>query len=397
MRPVKSGLDVLESKRFASLRGARIGVISHQASVNARLIHVIDLLRQYKMNVVALFAPEHGLWGTAQDQVEIAAAPLSMGAQKASPGPETPVFSLYGERRVPTEEHLRDVDILLCDLQDVGSRYYTFIWTMALAMQACAKYGKKFVVIDRPNPIGGLAMEGPVLDLNFASFVGLYALPVRHGMTTGEVARWVNATYRIGAELEVVAMEGWRRRMLFDETGLPWVLPSPNMPSLETALVYPGGCLIEGTNLSEGRGTTRPFELLGAPFIIPEELWSRLNAQRLPGVLFRPCRFEPTFHKFQGQVCGGVQLHVTDRRTFKGFLTTLVLIQQVFKLYPQQFAWRDPPYEYEKEKWPFDILCGQDRIRKTIEGGRPVQRLERFWRQDIARFHHQRKPFLLYN
>lgn len=282
--------------------------------------------------------------------------------------------SLYGDHRAPREEQLANIDVLICDSQDVGSRYYTFIWTMALAMQVCAMSGKRFVVLDRPNPLGGTVLEGPVLDLNFASFVGLYETPVQHGMTIGEIAQWINGVYDMGVDLDVIAMRGWKRSMRFDQTGLPWVAPSPNMPTLETALVYPGGCLIEGTNLSEGRGTTRPFELIGAPFIPAEKLATLLNKEKLAGVYFRPCRFEPTFHKFQGELCGAVQVHITDARRFQPFLTYLVLIQKVRELCPEGFAWRPPPYQYELEKLPFDILCCTDAVRLAIESGKDLRR-----------------------
>jgi uncharacterized protein YbbC (DUF1343 family) len=341
------------------------------------------------VNLTALFAPEHGLWGTAQDQI-----PINTFRDSDT---RLSVHSLYGDQRVPSEAQLAEIDVMVCDLQDVGSRYYTFIWTMALAMQACAKYGKRFVVLDRPNPINGVTLEGPVLDLTYASFVGLYALPVRHGLTIGEVAEWVNETYAIGADLEVIRMKGWRRAMMFDQTGLPWVLPSPNMPTLETAVVYPGGCLLEATNLSEGRGTTRPFEIFGAPFINPESLSRLMNGAKLPGVSFRACRFEPTFHKFKGELCGGVQVHVTNRKTFKPFMTYLELLKRIYDMYPRAFEWRDPPYEYELEKSPMDILCGTDAIRLTINAGEKLEPLERTWTEGLSAFARERKKYLLYN
>lgn len=389
MPKVTSGLEMLGQGKVAGLRASRVGLLCHQASVDSGLRHAVDLLRNRRVNLTALFAPEHGLWGTAQDQAPI-------GAQK-TPAYGIPIHSLYGERRVPSEADLKNVDILVCDLQDVGSRYYTFVWTMALAMQACAKYKRKFVVLDRPNPLGGEVMEGPILDLNFASFVGLYPVPVRHGMTIGEIALWLNDTFGINADLEVIPMAGWRRSMDFEATGLPWVLPSPNMPTPDTAWVYPGACLIEGTNLSEGRGTTRPFEMIGAPFINPEALAPRLNADRLPGVTFRPCRFEPTFHKFLRQSCGGLQVHVSDRGRFKPFFTYVTILRRIHDIYPREFAWRKPPYEYETEKLPMDILCGTDTIRKAIEAGKPLGPLERSWQADLQAFRRQVKPFLLYN
>jgi uncharacterized protein YbbC (DUF1343 family) len=389
MANVKTGLNLLLKGDLKRLRGARVGILSHQASVDSRQRHIISLLHSREIRITTLFGPEHGLWGAAQDQVPV--------LSDKDPILDVPVYSLYGEHRAPSPESLGGLDVLVCDLQDVGSRYYTFVWTMALAMQACAKLGKKFIVLDRPNPIGGETLEGPLLDLHYASFVGLYPVPVRHGLTMGEMALWLNARFDIGADLEVIAMKGWKRRMYFEDTGLPWVLPSPNMPSVETAVVYPGGCLIEGTNLSEGRGTTRPFEIIGAPFINPDQLASLLNGDKLPGVTFRACRFEPTFHKFKDEPCGGVQIHVRDRRTFQPFLTTLTLIQRAYDLYTSQFAWRDPPYEYETEKRPFDILCGTDAIRNAIEAGTPMKTLLKSWRADCRLFAKERKPFLLYN
>lgn len=393
MSRVMTGLDVLAEERFRRLRGARVGVLCHQASVDRRLRHLLDLLRDAKIRVNAVFAPEHGLEGTAQDQVPIEDGDPPGQTRQVSPR----IFSLYGETRAPTPNHVSNLDVVVCDLQDVGSRYYTFVWTMALAMQACAKAGIRFVVLDRPNPINGQAMEGPVLDLAFASFVGLYSVPVRHGLTIGEMARWINGTYRVGADLEVVPMRGWARHLYFDETGLPWVAPSPNMPTLETALAYPGGCLLEATNVSEGRGTTRPFEWLGAPWVDGAALARQLNRARLPGVYFRAAGFEPSFHKFKGQRIGGVQVHVTARRAFRPFLSYLVLINAIREQYPDAFAWRPPPYEYERTLQPFDILCGTSAVRQAIDSGASLRALAERWREPLARFRRERQPFLLYN
>jgi len=387
MPKVLTGLDVLQQNKFQALNAYRVGVLCHQASVNRTLQHLLQLMQMAKVNVTAIFGPEHGLWGTAQDQIEI---PGSSGAGHVV------VHSLYGDHRAPTLAELDDIDVMVCDLQDVGSRYYTFIWTMALALQMCAKAKKPFFVLDRPNPLGGKILEGPVLDLHFASFVGLYAMPVQHGMTIGEIAQWINGVYKIGADLRVISMHGWKRSMDFSATRLPWVAPSPNMPTLETARVYPGGCLIEGTLLSEGRGTTRPFEFVGAPYIQPEVLAGALNAEKLPDVYFRACRFEPTFHKFKNELCGGVQVHVTGS-AFEPFVTYLLLIQTIRYLYPENFAWRSPPYEYEKEKLPFDILCGADTVRLALEAGEDLRVLAKTWTPGLAQFRRQRAPFLLYN
>lgn len=383
---VATGLDRLSSHAPPWLKTSRVGILSHQASVDRHLRPVVDLLREKKFHITALYGPEHGLWGTAQDQIEVPDASAAL-----------PVYSLYGDHRYPTASQLAGIDVMICDLQDVGSRYYTFVWTMALAMQACARFGKKFIVLDRPNPINGNTLEGPLLNPDFASFVGLYPVPVRHGMTMGEIALWVNDGLGIHANLDVIEMQGWKRSMHYDETGLPWVLPSPNMPTLDTALVYPGGCLIEGTQLSEGRGTTRPFEIFGAPYIAADWLEQDMRRRKLPGVEFRACRFEPTFHKFAGQVCGGVQVHITNRKTFKPFYTYVILIETIRDRYPNDFAWRPPPYEYEKEKLPFDILCGTDAVRLALEKKSDLKSLETSWNGALDAFRRQRKPFLLYN
>src|SRR6266850_2328425 len=386
---VQSGLDVLVHRRLGLLRGQRFGVLAHQASVDARLDHAVDLLRDVRgARLAALFAPEHGLWGAAQDLVPVAA--------EGDPLTGLRVVSLYGERREPTPAMLRDLDLLVIDLQDIGSRYYTYQWTTALAMRACARAGIRVLVLDRPNPLGGELTEGNVPDPAFASFVGLYPLAARPGLTIGEVARYLQREHALGGHVDVVGMRGWRRSMLWEDTGLPWVAPSPNMPTPDTARVYPGGCLIEGTNLSEGRGTTRPFEWIGAPYLDAHRYAAALERLRLPGVRFRPARFLPTFQKWAGRLCGGVQIHVTDRARFKPFLTGLAEIAVARRLAPRQFAWKRPPYEFEKRLLPIDILCGTDAVRKAIEGGRPLSAIEGAWRRGLDRWKRRRASYLLY-
>jgi len=352
-------------------------------------VHILPLFRSIPaVRLTALFAPEHGFWGAAQDQVPVGRTRDRSGLA---------VHSLYGATRRPTDAMLKDLDVLVCDLQDVGSRYYTFVWTMLLAMQTASLRRIPFLVLDRPNPLGGAVMEGHVLDMAFASFVGLAPVPVRHGLTIGEMALFLNDRFRLNCDLAVVPMARWNREMLFDQTGLPWVMPSPNMPTLETAVVYPGSCLIEGTNLSEGRGTTRPFELIGAPYVEPHRLASHLAGLRLPGVFFRPCYFEPTFHKWMGKTCGGIQLHVTDRASFLPYLTGLAVIRAARRLFPRDFRWRRPPYEYEKKKWPFDILCGTDRVRLDIERGASPSMLRRRWSDLAPKFRSQFRRYFLYD
>ena len=371
------------------LRGHRIGLLAHQASVDARLDHAVELLGDVRgARLSALFAPEHGLWGAAQDLVHIAAT--------RDPPTGMRVVSLYGERREPTPAMLRGLDVLVIDLQDVGSRYYTYQWTTALAMRACARAGVRVLVLDRPNPLGGEIVEGNVPEPAYASFVGLYPLAARPGMTMGEIARYLHQVHGVGDGVEVIGMRGWRRSMVWEDTGLPWVAPSPNMPTPDTARVYPGGCLIEGTNLSEGRGTTRPFEWVGAPWLDAHSFAGRLTAEGLPGVVFRPARFRPTFQKWAGQVCGGVQLHVTDRGRFKPFLTGLAVIAIARRLAKRAFRWRRPPYEFEHRLLPIDILLGTTRIRRAIERGQPLEDIERSWQPDLSRWRRRRAAALIY-
>src|SRR2546427_6984299 len=271
-----------------------------------------------------------------------------------------------------------------------------FVWTMALTMRVCARAGVAVVVLDRPNPLGGAVVEGNVPDPAFASFVGLYPLPARHGLTIGELAAYLNERHALGCNLTVVSMKGWRRAMLWESTGLPWVAPSPNMPTPDTARVYPGGCLVEGTNLSEGRGTTRPFEWIGAPYLDGHRYADALNALGLPGVHFRPARFAPTFHKWAGRLCDGVQVHVTDRARFKPFLAGLALIAVARRQGRTRFAWRRPPYEFEKRRLPIDILCGTDTIRRAIERGAAVSTIEHSWQAGHGRWLRARAPYLAY-
>jgi uncharacterized protein YbbC (DUF1343 family) len=387
--PVASGLEVLLQRRAGVLRGQRFALLAHQASVDARLEHAVTLLAGVRQGrLVRLMAPEHGLWGAAQDHASIPAT--------RDPATGLPVVSLYGARREPTAAMLEGLDAVVVDLQDVGARYYTFAWTLVLVMRRCARAGVRVIVLDRPNPLGGETVEGNIPDPAFASFVGLHPLPARHGLTIGELALHHDREQAIGCDLEIVPMRGWRRRMTWEDTGLPWVPPSPNMPTLDTARVYPGGCLLEGTNLSEGRGTTRPFEWIGAPYLDAHRYAAALNDAGLPGVHFRPARFVPTFHKWAGQLCGGVQVHVLDRRRFKPFLTGLAEIAAARRLAPRRFAWRRPPYEFERRRLPIDILLGTDAIRRSLEAGAPLREVERAWEGDLARWRRRRAASLLY-
>lgn len=390
----RTGLDVLCEQNFVPLLGKRIGVLCNQASIDHQLRHILDLLlplhQQQKLNIGAIFGPQHGLWGNTQDNM--------IEWEGGFDRPDgIPIFSLYGRHRKPTPEMLNHLDLLLVDLQDVGARYYTFVWTMALCLQACREKRIEVWVLDRPNPINGCDMEGTVLDSAFSSFVGLYPLPQRHGMTIGEIACYLKEKFFPGLSLRVVEMNGWRREMFFPDTGLPWVMPSPNMPSWETALVYPGMCLLEGTNLSEGRGTTRPFEQFGAPWIDERELTRHLNNLNLPGVYFRPVQFQPTFQKFAGKLCRGAFIHVLDSSLFCPVITVLSILYTILQNHQEHFGWKEPPYEYEYEKLPFDILAGNAWLREMLEEGKALDGIEKNISSELASFGPIRDQFLIYS
>ena len=388
MEDVRLGSDVLLASE--RLQGARVGVVCNHASVNRRFEHVVDcLLRAEGVTLTAIFGPQHGFRSDVQDNM----VETPHGADAAR---RVPVYSLYSETREPTADMLRDVDALVIDLQDIGARIYTFIYTMANCLRAAARHGIPVIVCDRPNPIGGIEVEGQSLASGFESFVGQFAIPMRHGMTIAELAALFNEHFGIGASLELARMERWHRPMYADRTGLPWVMPSPNMPTLDTAVVYPGTVLLEGTMLSEGRGTTRPFELVGAPWIDADRFAGALNALELPGVYFRPAVFEPTFQKHARRTCGGCQIHLLDREAFRPVVTGVAVIQTFYRLDPSSFAWRPPPYEYEHDKPPIDILAGSDLLRRQIETDVPLEEIVEGWREDEEAFHRVRAPYLLY-
>ena len=370
---VRTGLERLLDNPRRWLGAARVGLVANPTTVNRELAHAADLLHRHPdVDLRCLFGPEHGLRGSAQDMVGV--------ADDTDPATGLPAASLYGatfESLAPAPERLSGLDVLVFDVQDVGARYYTYAATMALCMRAARASRVKVVVLDRPNPIGGVAVEGGGLDEGLENFCGLYPVPQRHGMTLGELARLYNDTFGIGCELEVAACEGWSRSAYYDRSGLPWVMPSPNMPTPETALVYPGMCLLEGTNLSEGRGTTRPFELFGAPFIDGDVLARELRRADPAGVLFRPCVIEPAFHKFKGERCGAVQLHVADRTAFKPYRTGLAVLAAVRKLWPESFAWRTEPYEFRSDVPAIDLLTGRPAVRQAIDGGATLDEVVR--------------------
>ena len=387
---IKLGIEVLLKNPPLWLKEKKIGLLVNQASADSRLRYTHNLIfGHFPKNLKALFGPQHGIFGEKQDN-------MRESSDFIHPRLKIPVFSLYGKTRTPTEEMLDEVDVLIVDLQDVGTRVYTFISTLAFCLKAAAQYKKKVVVLDRPNPVGGIILEGSLLKEEWRSFVGVYPLPMRHGMTIGEIAVFFNQKFEIGCDLEVVPMEGWKRPMLFSGTGLVWLPPSPNMPDPETALVYPGQVLLEGTNLSEGRGTTRPFEIFGAPFIVPSTLKKTLETKKLPGVYFRELFFQPTFNKWQGEVCGGLQIHITDIEKYRPYYTTLATIQAVISLYPDHFSWTGPPYEYEYEKMPIDLLMGDENLRKKIEELEDLKVIEQSWQEELRNFKEKLQEYYLY-
>ena len=387
---VSLGIDRLLGPDRRLIAGRRIGVVCNPASIDGAFRHTADLLvEDPEVTVAALFGPQHGFRSDLQDNM--IETPHARDARR-----KVPIFSLYSETREPTAAMLEGLDALIVDLQDVGTRVYTYIYTMANCMRAAARHGVKVIVCDRPNPIGGEEVEGDLLQERWTSFVGQFPIPLRHGMTIGELARLFNEAFAINCDLEVVPLEGWRRAMYHDETGLPWVIPSPNLPTLDSAIVYPGAVLFEGTKLSEGRGTTRPFELIGAPWIDGERLAEAMNGRGLPGVHFRPVFFEPTFQKHARTTCGGCQIHVTDRRVFRPLRTAIELIDEFRSEDPDRFAWREPPYEYEHDKEPIDILYGSDRLRTALGSGAGIEGLIAGWAPEEEAFRRQRQKFLLY-
>jgi uncharacterized protein YbbC (DUF1343 family) len=389
---VRLGLERLldGSHHPTLLHGQRVGLVSNPASVDGQLRHAVDrVIAHPGARLAALFGPQHGFRSDVQEN-------MIESGHATDEIRRVPVYSLYSETREPTADMLRDVELLVIDLQDVGTRIYTYIYTMANCLIAARKHGVKAIVCDRPNPIGGAAVEGPLLARGFESFVGQYPIPMRHGMTIGELARLFNDQFGIGADLEVVPMEGWRREMYHEDTGLPWVMPSPNIPTNDTAVVYPGTVLFEGTNVSEGRGTTRPFELVGAPWVMAERFADAMNRLDLPGARFRPVVFEPTFHKHAKVGCGGCQIHVRDRTVFTPVETAVALLAAFRAADPGQFAWRPPPYEYEHDKPPIDILAGSSELREQIETGASARDIARSWQPAVAKFGDVRRQFLKY-
>jgi uncharacterized protein YbbC (DUF1343 family) len=384
---VQLGSDVLFDRRL--LHGRTIGIVCNPASIDGQFRHVIDRAEAAGVKVGAIFGPQHGFRSDLQEN-------MIESPHGEDPRRRVRVYSLYSETREPTQEMLAGLDALVIDLQDVGTRIYTYIYTMANCLKAAAAHGLPVIVCDRPNPIDGVTVEGPMLHRGFESFVGQFPIPMRHGMTMGELAALFNSEFGLNAKLEVVRIEGWSRSHYGDQNGLPWVLPSPNIPTVDAAVVYPGTVLLEGTNVSEGRGTTRPFEIVGAPWADPERFASNLNNRKLPGVFFRPVLFEPTFHKHAGQPCGGCQIHVTNRALFRSVETGVAVIEAIRAEDPSAFAWRPPPYEYEHDKPPIDILYGSADLRVRIDRGESTTAICAGWADELKPFHSLRSRYLVY-
>lgn len=384
--PFKLGVEVLLDEEKELIEGKLVGLITNPTGVDQDLNSIVDRLHNDEdVDLTALYGPEHGVRGSAQagEYVEF----------YTDEETGLPVYSLYGSTRKPTAEMLENIDVLLFDIQDVGTRFYTYIYTMAYAMEAAQENDIPFIVLDRPNPIGGDKVEGPVLDEEYTSFVGNYPIPLRHGMTVGELAKLFNNEFDIGADLTVVEMQGWDRSMNYGNTGLEFVAPSPNMPTVDTAYVYPGAALIEGTNVSEGRGTTRPFELIGAPFINSTDLAAAMNDYNLPGVKFRAASFTPSFSKHSGELTHGVQLHVVDRDEFNAVKTGLQLVKTIHDMYPEDFQFRA---ENSEGVSFFDLLIGNGWVREAIENGDSVEDMQDRWKKDLRDFNKIRKHYLLY-
>lgn len=389
---ISLGIEQLLSSPPRWLAGCRLGLLCNQASTDSRLRHSRDLIsKAFPGQLTCLFSPQHGFFSEKQDN-------MIESGHTTDPVTGLPLYSLYSEARKPTREMFDLFDVLIIDLFDVGTRVYTFLYSMAYCLEAAAEFNKKVLVLDRPNPVGGKMVEGNIIKKECYSFVGLYPIPMRHGLTFGELARLLNDHFGIGVDLEVVPMQGWQRDMLYGDTGLPWVFPSPNMPSPATALVYPGQVLWEGTNISEGRGTCLPFELCGAPFWDCAAIMARIKARAdLPGCYLRPLIFEPTSNKWAGQACHGFQVHVTDPDAFLPYRTSLVLLQAVMLLYPEAFQYKQPPYEYEYERLPMDLILGDTGIRPALEQDMSISDLEETWQKGLSEYKNLRQGVLLYN
>jgi uncharacterized protein YbbC (DUF1343 family) len=388
---VKTGLENLYEHPKPHLKSYRLGLLCNPSSVDRQFIHgrmVINKL--YPGQLKALYSPQHGFHAEKQDN-------MIESWDMLDPFLNIPVFSLYGKTRVPTRKMFDAIDLLIIDLPDVGTRVYTFSTTVSYCLEAAKKYDKKVLILDRPNPTGGMIVEGNVLNPDCRSFVGRFPVPMRHGLTMGELALLYNEHFGIGCDLEIIPLKGWRRNMFFKDTGLYWVAPSPNLPTPDSALVYPGQVIWEGTNISEGRGTTQPFELFGAPFMEPKKIIKFLGNHKIPGAILREAAFEPTANKWKGEICRGFQIHVTDHESYRPYQTSLRLLQAVLWIHKDNFEWKSPPYEYEFKKRPIDLILGDKSIRQHLESGMEIDALEKGWEETLEKFLATRQNVLLYS
>ena len=386
----RTGFENLLENPPAFMRSSRLAMLVNPASVDRRFLPSAKVLDQkFPGRLKAVFTPQHGFFAAQQDN-------MIESPDTTDPFLGVPAFSLYSQTRVPTDRAMELFDTALVDIQDVGTRVYTFIYTVSYLMEAAKKHGRKVVILDRPNPIGGELVEGNLLAPEFVSFVGRYPIPMRHGLTMGEIARLMNEEFGIGCDLEVIPMTGWERRHYWEETGLAWIPPSPNLPTVESAVTYPGQVIWEGTNVSEARGTTLPFTMLGAPYLEWDEVLEDLGGPEQVGAILRPTAFEPTSNKWKGELCKGFSIHVTDREKFRPVSLAWRLMASIYKRRPKSFAWKTPPYEYEYEKWPIDMIFGTDRARLTLEKGNDPKMFEESWDRDERSFFETRRPFLIY-
>ncbi len=391
MIKMQTGLERLIADPKRWIRDERIGLLCNPASVDRQFAHARMMIHQaFPQKLKALYSPQHGFFSEKQDN-------MIESEDMLDPVLQIPVFSLYGQSRIPSARMLEPIDILIVDLQDVGTRVYTFIYTLSYCLEAAAEYGLRVLVLDRPNPINGIDVEGNRLASDCASFVGRFPIPMRHGLTIAELALLFNDYFGIGCNLEVIPMKGWKRSMLFSDTGLPWVAPSPNLPTPVSALVYPGQVLWEGTNVSEGRGTTQPFELFGAPYINTDKIAAVMEDRNIPGVHLRPVVFEPTSNKWRETLCNGFQIHVTDPMQYRPYSTTLRLLRAVMLHHRDQFEWKPPPYEYEFERLPIDLIVGDRRIRERLENLEPIESIQKSWQEDLNHFKTISRKYQLYS
>lgn len=387
---VETGLETLVSSQSRLLKGKKLGLLCNPASVDADYRHASHLINHiFKGQLTTLFSPQHGFYAEKQDN-------MIESDHFMEPTLNIPVYSLYAESRIPTEKMFENLDVLLVDIQDVGTRVYTFIYTVSYCMEMAAKLKKDVIILDRPNPIGGIQIEGNLLAQDWSSFVGRYEIPMRHGMTIGEICSFFNTHYEIGCNLSVIPMTGWKRHMYWQDTGLPWIAPSPNLPTPASAMVYPGQVIFEGTNVSEGRGTTQPFELFGAPYMDHETTTSHLG-DTLSGFYLRPVGFEPTSGKWQNQNCRGFQIHITDRQAYSPYLVSLLCLQSIIKTHPDHFKFKAPPYEYEYERMPIDLILGSRQVRQAVEAQADLVDLARQWTDELNQFKHISERFYLYD